>query len=345
MRLIVILLWCVLTVSVQAKIVKEKPSKEFLDFIEIVKKEALEKGIKQSTLDIAFKDISFLKVVIKRDRNQPEVKQTYARYLKARVSDWRVTKGRKMMAEHKDLLEKVGAKYDVQPRFIAAIWGIETNYGTVKLGYSVFDALATLAFDPRRSKRFKRELFDVLTILDKGYATAENMKSSWAGAMGQPQFMPAAYLRHAEDFDGDGKKDIWGNKADVFASIAKYLKHFGLTSHYTWGRPVAVPAGGNDQKFIGKQADGHTPAKVCRPFKSLGQWRKLSEWNALGFRRMNGQALPNVNILAAYVMGDENDGKGYLVYQNFCSIMRYNPSFKYALGVGLLSDQIKKNVP
>lgn len=339
--LLILLSGLFVSVPSSAKIVVEKPSKEFLAFIEGVKKEALAKGISQRTLDQAFKNINFLKIVIKRDRNQPEVKQTYARYLKLRVSQWRMDKGQKMMAENKDLLDKISKKYDVQPRFIAAIWGIETNYGTVPLSYSVFDALATLAFDPRRAKRFRRELMDVLTILDKGYADIEHMKGSWAGAMGQPQFMPAAYLAHAQDFDGDGKKDIWTNRGDVLASIAKYLKSFGLRSDITWGRPVTEPKGINGATYIGKQSDGHSPAKVCRSFKSMGAWRKLSEWNKLGFRRLNGTDLPKVDLIAAYIEGDANDGQGYLVYQNFCSIMRYNPSFKYALGVGLLSDKIK----
>ncbi|WND02260.1 lytic murein transglycosylase [Temperatibacter marinus] len=341
MRILLIILGFFLSLSAAAQIVPEDPSDDFLKFIEGVKEEARQKGITQETIDQAFQDIRYLKRVIKRDRNQPEVKQTYARYLKLRVSEWRTRKGKEMMQQHGSLLKEIGAAYGVQPRFIAAIWGIETNYGTVPLSYSVFDALATLAYDPRRAKRFRRELLDVLTIVDKGFADLENMKGSWAGAMGQPQFMPAAYLAHAQDWDGDGKKDIWTNKADVFASIAKYLKHHKITAAYTWGRPVMAPSERKETDYIGIQADGLTPAKVCRSFKSMGAWRKLSEWNELGFRRLNGQDLPEVDIMAAYIAGDEGDGQGYLVYQNFCSIMRYNPSFKYALGVGLLADKIK----
>lgn len=342
MRQLFIVLWFFISCSAAAQITKEAPSAEFLAFIDGVKAEALKKGISQQTLDKAFEGISYLKVVIKRDRNQPEIRQTYARYLKARVSEWRIKKGKAMMAENKELLTAIGQAYGVQPRFIAAIWGLETNYGTFDLSYSVFDALATLAYDPRRAKRFRAELFDVLTIIDKGYADFDKMKSSWAGAMGQPQFMPAAYLKHAQDWDKDGKRDIWTNRGDILASIAHYLRHYKIDQRYTWGRPVKAPVGKQGDHFIGKQSDGRDPSSVCRSFKSMGAWRKLSEWNALGFRRLNDTALPDVDILAAYIEGDGGDGQGYLVYQNFCTIMRYNPSFKYALAVGMLADQIKE---
>ncbi|WP_262691669.1 lytic murein transglycosylase [Kordiimonas aestuarii] len=313
----------------------------FKAWIDDVRIEALERGISAATLDKVLPNITLIERVITRDRNQPEVKQPYAAYINARVSQWRKDKGTTMMVEHETALKKVADTHGVQGRFIAAIWGIETNYGTVPLSYSVFDAVATLAYDKRRAARFRRELFAALEILDKGYASYEAMKGSWAGAMGQPQFMPEAYLQYAVDHDGDGTRDIWGNKVDIFASIANYLQSYGWDNSQTWGRKVKLPKGG-EKSLQADQSDGVTPARSCKAYKSLGAWRNLEEWQELGVRRITGKDLPSRSIPAALVVADEGDDEGYLVYGNFCSIMRYNPSFKYALAVGLLSDAISK---
>jgi membrane-bound lytic murein transglycosylase B len=312
----------------------------FQVWLDEVRKEALEKGISQATLDVALTGIEPIVRVIRRDRNQPEIKQPYARYLKSRVSPWRKDKGLRMMQEHGAVLGAIGQDIGVQSRFVAAIWGIETNYGTVDLTYSVFDAVATLAYDKRRAARFRRELFAALEILDKGYATIDQMKGSWAGAMGQPQFMPENYLKYAKDYDGDGKADIWGSEEDVFASIATYLKSFGWRADQTWGRKVKLPVGG-ELSLAAPQEDGVEPDRICKRFKTMGAWRDLQDWQALGVRRLSDADLPNVSIPAALIVGDKGDDEGYLVYRNFCSIMRYNPSFKYALAVGLLSDVLK----
>lgn len=332
----------VVTTPVKADDTASSPAKDpaFQVWLQEVRAEARERGIKKETLDIALSNIKPIVRVIKRDRNQPEVKQTYARYLKSRVSTWRKEKGKKMMREHTAALDAAAAKFGVQNRFIAAVWGIETNYGTVPLSYSVFDAVATLAYDKRRAKRFRRELFASLEILDKGYTSFDKMKGSWAGAMGQPQFMPENYLKYAVDMDGNGKRDIWDSKADVFGSIANYLKSYGWRNDQTWGRKVKLPEGG-EITLTGKQSDGVTPDRYCKAYKSMGIWRDLQDWQALGVRRLNGTDLPSVSIPAALIVGDKGDDEGYLVYRNFCSIMRYNPSFKYALAVGLLSDVIK----
>jgi len=318
---------------------ENRPS--FGDWLETFRGRALEAGIRTETLDSVLPGITPVERVIKRDRSQPEVVQTYASYLKARVSDWRVTKGRERYRDDADLLTAVSSAHGVQNRFIAAIWGIETNYGTVPLSYSVFDAVATLAYDPRRSKRFERELIAALQIIDAGYASMDQMKGSWAGAMGQPQFMPGSYQRYAVDFDGDGRKNIWTSKADVFASIANYLRAHDWRDDQTWGRAVSLPPGG-ESSLAATQEDGLTPARQCRAYKSLGVWRDLQDWQALGIRRLDGSDLPPRSIPAALVMADAGDDRAYIVYQNFCAIMRYNPSFKYALAVGLLSDEVRR---
>ncbi len=323
-----------------AEPVPPKRDAAFEAWLELVRVEARKRGIRQETIETALSDVTPIVRVIQRDRNQPEVKQTYARYLNARVSDWRKAKGATALNEHQASLTAAATKYNVQPRFIAAIWGVETNYGTVPLTYSVFDTVSTLAYDKRRAKRFRRELFAALEILDKGMTTFDKLKGSWAGAMGQPQFMPENYLKYAVDMDGDGQRDIWQNKADVQGSIANYLKSFGWRDDQTWGRKVKLPAGG-ETSLVGVQENGISPDRQCKAFKSMGIWRDLQDWQSLGVRRLDGTALPPRSIPAALIVGDEGDGEGYLVYRNFCSIMRYNPSFKYALSVGLLSDAIK----
>lgn len=331
------------TISTHASaqsIVQGERDEAFLSWLEGVRTEALEKGIKAETLDMVLPTIYPLERVVERDRNQPEVVQTYAGYLKARVSDWRKTKGREMMQANADSLARAAVEQGVQARYIAAIWGIETNYGTVPLSYSVFDAVATLAYDKRRAARFRRELFAALEILDSGNVKFEDMKSSWAGAMGQPQFMPENYLKLAVDQDQDGYANIWSSKPDVFASIGNYLKSYGWRSDQVWGRAVTLPAGG-EASLAKPQSDGVEPPAHCKAFKTMGAWRSLSDWQALGVRRSDGSDLPKVDLAGALIMGDEGDDRGYLVYGNFCSVMRYNPSFKYALSVGLLSDAIK----
>lgn len=313
---------------------------EFEAWLEAVRVEARDRGISEDTIAAALTDVTPIVRVIKRDRNQPEVKQTYARYLKARVSDWRKAKGAQAIVDNAESLSAAAQKYGVQERFIAAIWGVETNYGTVPLTYSVFDAVATLAYDKRRGPRFRRELFAALEILDKGMTSFDKLKGSWAGAMGQPQFMPENYLKYAVDMDGDGERDIWENRADVQGSIANYLKSFGWRDDQTWGRKVKLPEGG-EASLIAPQEAGVEPDRQCKRFKTMNVWRDLQDWQALGVRRLDGTDLPTRSIPAALIVGDEGDGEGYLVYRNFCSIMRYNPSFKYALSVGLLSDAIQ----
>ena len=312
----------------------------FEKWLEDVRTEALTKGISNETIALALSDVKLLKRVIKKDNSQPEVRQTYAAYFKARVSEWRIAKGQKMLAENAGLFAEIAEIYGVQPRFVAAIWGMETNYGTFDLTIPVFDAIATLAYNPRRAARFRGELFAALKILEDGDASIDIMKGSWAGAMGQPQFMPQTYIAYAKDHDGDGIRDIWSNKGDVFASIASYLKRYGWKDSQTWGREIQF-IGTSEADFKADRLGGTTPDVACKSYKDLGAWRPLSEWQEKGIRRLNGDELPKRNIEAALILGDSGDNKGYLVYRNFCSIMKYNPSFKYALGVSMLAEKIK----
>ncbi len=322
----------------------------FDEWLVALRQEALEKGISPETVAVALGQVTRLERVLVQDKNQPEFKQTYDAYLKQRLSRWRIETGQRMMADHQPTLAAVSQTYGIQPRFVAAIWGMETNYGTIELSYSVFDALATLAHEGRRERFFKAHLFAALTILDQGHASMELMKSSWAGAMGQPQFMPEIYLRYAEDFDGDGRRNIWTSPPDVLASIARHLTDVGWLAGETWGRPVLappvlMPQGGLPETGAGAIAGELAelePSRNCARFsKSLGVWRPLADWQALGIRRLSGMDLPTRDIPAAFIPPEDGGNRGYIVYRNFCTIMWYNPSFKYAIGVGMLGDRIR----
>jgi membrane-bound lytic murein transglycosylase B len=296
------------------------------------------RGISDATLDEVLPQIRQQRQAVQADRNQAEFVNTYARYLE-RVSPNRITAGKNLMAQHGDMIREVSAHYGVQPRFVVAILGVESNYGTFPITEPLFSVIATLAFDGRRGEMFRNELFSALEIVDRGYATPEMMKSSWAGALGVAQFTPSSFLRLAVDHDGDGKIDLWSMGPDAIASVANYLKSTGWRDDQTWGRVVSLPPGG-EQSLPAPQSEGMTPDATCRSYTTTGAWRPLSEWQRLGVRRANGSNLPNRDLQAALLIGDEGDDKGYLVYRNFCSIMRYNPAFRYALSVGLLADAI-----
>ncbi len=199
----------------------------FNQWLKGVKKEARSKGISQATIDEALSGIAHDSRVIRLDRRQPETKLTLEEYLAKVISDQRVARGREMLAQHRELLEPISKQYGVAPEFIVALWGIETSYGSNTGSFSVVESLATLAYDGRRSAYFRGELMNALRIIDEDHISAYDMEGSWAGAMGQCQFMPSSFLNFAVDYNGDGKRDIWNTEADVFASIANYLSKHG----------------------------------------------------------------------------------------------------------------------
>ncbi len=303
-----------------------------------VRIEASEKGISEQTIKEALTDVKPYPKAIKSDRAQPEFKRTFANYSSKRLSEWRVGTGHKKRVEHKELLEKVAKAYGVQPRFILSFWGLETNYGNYTGNNDIIRSLATLAYDKRRAEYFRKELFNALTILDQGHIELKDMKGSWSGAMGQGQFMPSSFLRFAQDFDGDGKKDIWNNHADVFASIANYLKHFGWSDQQTWGRQVTLPD--NAASWL-DSVKANKPEKGCRALRAHTAKLPLSRWNELGIRRLNESELPNVEIEATLILPDGKTGQAFLTYPNYRTILRYNCANSYALTIGLLADKFK----
>jgi membrane-bound lytic murein transglycosylase B len=315
----------------------------FAAFLGELRTAAAERGIRAETLDTVFPGIRLRRQAIQADRGQAEFVQTYEAYLQ-RVSPQRIESGRALLEEHGEMIRPVAADYDVQPRFIAAIIGLESNYGTYPITEPLFDVVATLAFEGRRGAQFRAQFLAGLEIVDKGYATVAQMKSSWAGALGVPQFTPTNVLQIAVDHDQDGRIDLWSVGPDVVASVARYLQRTGWRADQTWGREVTLPAGG-EESLAAPIGEGETPPSICRSYESLGAFRVLSDWQALGVRRRDGGDLPARDLPAALIVGDRGDDRGWLVYRNFCSLMRYNPAFRYALSVGLLADALAPEPP
>ena len=301
---------------------QEEGAESFAEWREGVRNEALGLGISTAIFDAAFADVEPIPRVIELDRSQPEVTLTFDQYVERVVPESRVAKGRKLLAEHRDLLEPIGRKYGVPPRFIVALWGIETNFGQYLGGFPVIASLATLAYDGRRSAYFRQELLHALRILEDGHITPGAMMGSWAGAMGQSQFMPSSFVNYAVDHDGDGRRDIWGTQGDVFASAANYLAQAGWRAGETWGRRVTLPAG-FDHALTGLEVK-----------------KTLAEWQALGLRRADGTDLPQADISGSVVLPGGEGGPAYIVYNNYRTIMRWNRSFYFATSVGLLADGI-----
>ncbi|MDX1490658.1 MAG: lytic murein transglycosylase [Pseudohongiellaceae bacterium] len=330
-----------LSASINAQEAQQSDTEDkaaFAQWLQQFRADAIERGISANTLDEIIPTIEPQRRVIQADRSQAEFVDTYENYLR-RVSPTRINLGKDLLAEQGDMINSIAKEYGVQGRFVAAILGMESNYGTYPITEPMFNVLATLAYDSRRGDQFRNQLFAAFEIVDKGFATVDMMKSSWAGALGAPQFMPDSYLRRAVDQDGDGKRDLWTMGPDVIGSVANYLKATNWKDDQTWGRIVSLPPGG-EQSLPAPQNVGMAPDATCRAYTSMGVWRRLDEWQELGVRRADGSDLPTRPLPAALIIGDEGDDQGYLVYRNFCSLLRYNPSFKYALGVSLLSDAI-----
>ena len=299
----------------------EKP--DYDTYLKGIKAEAIAQGISASVAEQALSQAKFIERAVKLDKSQPEFKLTLDTYLPKAVPQWKIKQARDLYKKHRVELEQIGKQFGVQPRFIVALWGIETNFGGYTGNFDVISALATLAYDGRREAFFKEQLFAALTILDEGHISLDKMKGSWAGAMGQCQFMPTSFLTFAVDYSGDGRKDIWQTKSDVFASAANYLKQSGWNDELTWGRQVKIPASINIKDTGLKQ-----------PQKTLAQWQ------ALGVRKLDGSDLPTHDISAWLVLPDDKEGRAYLAYDNYATLMKWNRSNYFVAAVGTLADSI-----
>lgn len=295
----------------------------FQTFVAGVRADARRAGISAATLERAFAGVQPNQKVLERDRRQPEFTMTWQRYRTLLITDQRITNGRAAYQQNRALLVRVQDRYNVDPAVITGIWGLESSFGTGMGDFHVIEALATLAWDGRRASFFRGELMAALRIIEQGDITPQRMMGSYAGAMGQPQFMPSSFLAYAVDFDGQGKRDIWTSKADVFGSIANYLARSGWRSGEPWGQPVAF-------------SSGVDPSKAGRDNR-----RPVGEWARMGVRPTDGRALlARPDAQAALVLPDGPGGDAFLVYANFSAIRRYNPSDFYALVVGLLGDAL-----
>lgn len=278
-------------------------------------------GIDDATLDAAFADVHYVPRAVERDRTQPEFLRTVWDYLDSAVSPQRVALGQDKLAQFRAEADAAAARYGVPSQVLVAVWGIESNYGSHYGDIPAIDALATLAFDGRRATWARAELIAALKILQAGDMTRAQLVGSWAGAMGQTQFLPSVFLALAVDADGDGRRDIWGSMADVLASTANFLARSGWRADEPWGAEVRVPEG-----FDIARADG-----------SLRQ--RAAQWAAEGVQAMDGAPLPPLAD-AAILLPAGARGPVFMVGANYRAILRYNNSTSYALAVGLLSQRL-----
>ena len=295
---------------------------DFNIWLENMRGKAAAAGVSQSTINANLYNITPSQTAIRLDKKQPEVKKTFVQYKSAVVNENRIKKGRRLIQQHYADLQAAEDQYGVPKQFIVALWGIETNFGGNTGGFSVVKALATMAWEGRREKFFTDELINALKIIDAGHIQGQNMKGSWAGAMGQNQFMPSSFNAYAVDGNGDGRRDIWGTKKDVFASTANYLKSNGWKPNQKWGRRVSLPSGFS-KDLVGR--------KIKKP---------LSYWASIGVRKYGGGALPQENMMASIVAPDGVHGEAYIVYNNYHTIMHWNRSTYFATSVGLLADRL-----
>ena len=296
-------------------------SAPFSQWLEGVRKEASAAGISGNFLDVALAGVQPIKRVIELDRRQPEFTLTFWKYLDNAISPARLRRGREMMAKHQKQLQVTARRYGVQPRFIVAFWGLESNYGTHTGVFPVLGAVATLAHDKRRSRFFRAQLLAALTIMNRGDVNIR-VKGSWAGAMGNFQFIPTTYKGFAVDADGDGKRDMWNSYPDMFASAANYLSRSGWRSGWTWGREVQLPKGFKLE---------HSGLKIRK---------SLSQWQALGVRAIGGGRLPNGDAEASVILPAGYSGPAFLIYKNYRTILTWNRSILYAIAVGHLADRL-----
>ncbi|MGE3536979.1 MAG: lytic transglycosylase domain-containing protein [Candidatus Tectimicrobiota bacterium] len=291
-------------------------------WLQELRAEALGQGIRAQTFDTALAGVQLLPRVLELDRRQPEETLTYAQYLERVLSTARVQRGTRLFHEHRALLQEIGSKYGVPPQVIVALWGVETDFGRVTGNFSVLGALTTLAYDGRRSAFFRRELLHALQIVEAGHVRPEAMTGSWAGAMGQNQFMPSSFIQYAVDYDGDGRRDIWTTLPDVFASTANYLARAGWRWNAPWGHRVALPPGLDPALYTGQIS------------------KSLPEWQHLGLRRVDGGAFPSDQDTAALVIPGTGTGLTFLVYDNYQVFLKWNRSTYFALTVGQFADQL-----
>lgn len=320
--------------TVQGRVTDALERPPFDAWLRELRDEARERGIPDRVLNEALDGLEPIERVIENDREQPELAPGFDRYYSVRVTAAVIRQGQQHARTYRTWLGRATEAYGVPAPYLVAIWGIETRYGRVTGSTPVFQALATLAWEPRRADFFRGELFDALTMVSRGHIDARSMTGSWAGAMGQPQFMPSSYLKYAEDFDRDGRRDIWRSTADALASIANYLAEWGWDDERTWGREVRITP--EVRERLGEATTRRTEG--CFAMRNMTERLPLGDWQRLGIRRADGTALPTIDVMAGLV---DTDTRSFLVYPNYDALLRYNCAHYYALTVALLADQLQ----
>ncbi len=295
---------------------------EFQQCVPRLQQRALSENISRQVVDTQLSQVQYVPKVIELDRRQPEFSETFYNYLTLRVNEQRISQGRAMLKKHYELLYKLTQQYGVPPQYIVSFWGLETNFGSFLGKMNVLDSLATLACDQRRSEFFTKELMEALRLVETGVADHDTMLGSWAGAMGNMQFMPSAYRRYAVDGDGDGKADLWNSLPDAFTSAAHFLQQLGWEKELRWGREVLLPKS-FDYSLAGRD--------VSKPLK---------EWSQLGITDAIGNALPKLDLPSSIIVPAGHTGPAFVVYKNFFVTMDWNRSEYYAIAVGRLADRI-----
>jgi membrane-bound lytic murein transglycosylase B len=305
----------------------------FEQWLDTLLAEARERGYSDELLQQTLVGLTPLERVIKADRRQTESVLTFEDYVRRRIAPEVVRRGRDLAAEHHELLRRIHQTYGVPPSIVLSVWANESRFGLVAGDVPVFQALATLAWEPRRAPYFRGELFHALSIVADGHIEAASMVGSWAGAMGQPQFMPSSYLAYAVDFDGDNRRDIWTSHADTFASIANYLKAHGWQADEPWGREVTMTSAvaGRVARAVKARGAG------CRAMRAMTEPVSAATWQRLGVRGADGEALAAAAPPAALVRAGQ---RRFLVHGNYDALLRYNCHHHYALAVALLADRI-----
>lgn len=260
--------------------------------------------------------------VLELDRKQPEFTQTFGKYLANRLTNERIRKGRELYIHHRAFLDQLSRQYGVPGQYLVAFWGLETNFGSYLGNMPTLDSLATLACDPRRDGYFTSEFLTALRVMEREALQPEQMRGSWAGAMGHTQFMPSNYLKYAIDGDGDGRKNLWSSERDALASAANFLSQIGWQRDFRWGREVVLPQG-FDYSHAGRN-----------------NGRPIKEWREMGVRGANGTELPPTELTGSILVPAGHRGPAFLIYGNFAVIMKWNRSENYAISVGLLADRI-----
>ncbi len=284
-------------------------------------------GVDAAVLERALSGVRYNAAVVEKDRNQAEFTRAIWDYLDRAVSDLRVELGLAALAKHGAVLDRIEAAYGVDKTIVAAVWGLESSFGANRGDIPTIEALATLAYDTRRPAFFEAQLVAALQIVQAGDVAPERMLGSWAGAMGHTQFMPTSFLSLAVDFNGDGRRDIWGDDpVDALASTAAYLAANGWQTGGLWGLEVRLPEG-----FDYAQSGD----RVKKP---------VADWAALGVAPMAGGALPD-HGLAALIVPAGHRGAAFLTFRNFQAIESYNPADAYVIAIGHLSDRLKGAAP